>query len=96
MASHKPLSPEFSWHEEANRLVLRLQEIPLAQVEPTGNAWVVRTLMHDGEPPSRIAVPSAEEGKAWVMRWAHCRQGALVRAIAQRLTAHRLANLQTG
>ncbi len=96
MASHPPLSPEFSWHEEDDRIVLRLQEIPLAQVEATGNAWVVRTLMHDGEPPSRIAVPSAEDGKAWVMRWAQCRQAALVRAIAQRLTVQRPAALLPG
>lgn len=96
MASYKPLSPEFSWHEDGNRLVLRLQEIPLAQVEAAGHAWVVRTLMHDGEPPARIAVPSPEEGKAWVTRWAQCRQSTLVRAIAQRLTERSPLALHSG
>lgn len=93
MASYKPLSPEFSWLEDGSRLVLRLQEIPLAQIEPAGNAWVVRTLLHDGEPPARIAVPSPEDGKAWVMRWAQCRQSALVRAIAHRITGRSPAAL---
>lgn len=94
MAYSKPLSTEFSWLEFSNRLILRLQEIPLAQIELVGDAWVVRTLMHDGGQPARITVPSLDEGKAWVLRWATFCQRMLVRAIAKRLAAQDLPDLR--
>jgi hypothetical protein len=84
-----PPSP-FAWREEGPRWVLTMHQVPLAQVEPAGHAWVVRTLLHQvapaTEPPSRIAVPSLQRGKAWLARWAQCHRDAIAAAVRAAMT----------
>ena len=90
MPGYPPLPAAFSWRDDGHRLVLSLEEVPLAQVEAAGSAWIVRTLVHQlvpsGDPPSRIAVPSMDQGRAWITAWASCRQASLASAIAQHPT----------
>lgn len=89
MTGHASLAPEFTWRDESERAVLSLGKIALAHVEPIGNAWVVRTLMHQitpVEPPARISVPTKEDGRAWIMHWAECRRAQIVHAVAQSVT----------
>lgn len=89
MAGYPSLPTEFTWRDDGQRHTLSLDEVPLAQVEPVGSGWVVRALVHqielEGDPPSRISVPSLDHGKAWITRWAQCRQQALTRTVAQRV-----------
>lgn len=84
------LLPDFLWRDEGERVTLCIGDIPVAKVEASGHGWVVRTLLQgaevEDEPPSRISVPSLEQGKEWAVRWAQCRQLALVRATAHRRT----------
>lgn len=90
MAGVTALLPDFLWRDEGERVTLCIGEFPVAKVEASGNGWVVRTLLHgtdvEDEPPSRISVPSLEQGKEWAVRWAQCRQLALVRARAHHRT----------
>lgn len=90
MPGYPPLPAAFAWRDDGHRLVLSLEEVPVAQVEAAGSAWIVRTLVHQlvpsGDPPSRIAVPSMDHGKAWITAWASRRQASLARAIAQHST----------
>lgn len=90
MAGYKPLPSEFTWRDDGERMVLSLRDIPLAHIERTGSGWVVRTLIHlfdhQAEPPSRIAVPSLQHGKAWITRWAQCRRAAFERAVELKLS----------
>lgn len=89
MAGYERLPEEFNWRDDGHRHTLSLAKVPLAHVEPTGSGWVVRTLVHQfepqGEPPSRISVPSLDHGKAWLTRWAQCRRPKLTRVVAQHL-----------
>lgn len=93
MATANSLFPDFVWRDEGERLTLCIGEIPVAKVEESGGGWVVRTLLQgldeDSGPPSRIAVPSLQQGKEWATRWAQCRQRSLMRA-----TSHRLAGAE--
>ncbi|WP_157074073.1 hypothetical protein [Pseudoxanthomonas mexicana] len=86
MTGDTPLPAKFTWRDEGARVVLTMDHVPLAQVEPAGHAWVVRTLTHQlapmGDPPSRIAVPSLQRGKAWLTRWARCHQQEIAAVIA--------------
>lgn len=88
MATANPLPPDFIWHDEGERSTLRIGPIPVAKVEESGSGWVVRTLVQglneDSEPPSRIAVPSLQQGKEWATRWAQCRWRSLMRATSHR------------
>ncbi len=86
MIGDTPLPAPFTWRDEGPRVVLTMDHVPLAHVEPAGHACVVRTLMHHfapmGDPPSRIAVPSLHRGKAWLTHWARCHQHEIAAAIA--------------
>jgi hypothetical protein len=98
MAGYPSLPPSFGWRDDGHRLVLTMDDVPLAQVEPVGSGWVISTLMHlvepQGDPPSRIAVPSLEHAKAWLAKWAQCRQVSIARDITKQRAESKIRELR--